>query len=183
MNEDKVKEVFSNNIWTNYGYDYCSYLVARHIHPLLDIPDNGYIVQIGSGLGLALERLCVIYGYERVIGYDWANPLNHPNVKIIDCNKLDDSYDIAFCEIDVAAAHTHPELRLQCLRWTMGNIVKGGKILFNNNFAAKHFKIDIEKYVEDNGFSIKQLKSFSHPELEVNYMKSRINTKMICTKL
>ena len=82
MNEDKVKEVFSNNIWTNYGYDYCSYLVARHIHPLLDIPDNGYIVQIGSGLGLALERLCVIYGYERVIGYDWANPLNHPNVKI-----------------------------------------------------------------------------------------------------
>ncbi len=181
--EEKMNEVFSSNRWTHYGYGYCSYLVSKYVMPKLEIPAKGNIVQIGCGLGLAIENLCSLYGSERVIGYDWLNPLGHPNIEIIDCHDLSAEYDIAFCEIDVASAASHPELRLQCLNWAVRNIVTGGKILFNNNFASKHYKMDIEQHMEGLGFKVEQLRDYEHPELMKDIMKSRINTKMICTKL
>lgn len=179
----KTKEIFGAGVWTHYGFDYCSFLVAKHIHPLLDVPAQGTIVQIGCGLGLAVEKLCELYGEDRVVGFDWLNPLNHPRIEVLDCSKLDRSMEIAFCEIDVAAASTHPELRLHCLEWAINNLVEGGIILFNNNFASKHYGFDIEKYVADRGFLIRQLSEYKHPALLENELQSRVNSKMICTKV
>tara|TARA_Y100000593_G_C4195918_1_gene279326 strand:+ start:260 stop:817 length:558 start_codon:yes stop_codon:yes gene_type:complete len=181
--KEKMDESFSSLKWTHYGYEYCSFLVSKYVLPRLNIPPNGYIVQVGCGLGLAIENLCSIYGPERVIGYDWLNPLGHPNIQIVDCNNLNKKIDLAFCEIDVAAAATHPELRLQCLEWAINNVVKGGKILFNNNFSSKYYHVDIEKYMMKRGFEVEQLKKYECPELMKDIMKSRINTKMICTKM
>lgn len=180
-----MNEVYSDHQWTHYGYSYCSYLVSKHVMPKLKIPENGHIVQIGCGLGLAIENLCNLYGKDRVIGYDWLNPLEHPNINIIDCHDLNEKYDVAYCEIDVAAAATHADLRLHCLNWAIDNLVVGGKILFNNNFASKHYNMNIEQHMRDRGFKVEQLKAFQYlaPELMKDVMKSRINTKMICTKL
>lgn len=169
--------------WQNYGYDYCSYLVAKHVLPNLDIPSEGNVVQIGCALGLALEEMCNIFGKDRVVGYDLINPLNHPNITIMNCENLNKKMKISFCEIDVASAATHPELRMHCLKWAMKNILPGGKILFNNNFSSKHYKMDIEKYMSENGYKVEQLKKYETKEFTKDIMKSRINTKMICTKL
>tara|TARA_R110002020_G_scaffold378887_3_gene589931 strand:+ start:1308 stop:1850 length:543 start_codon:yes stop_codon:yes gene_type:complete len=169
--------------WKNYGYDYCSYLVAKHVLPKLNIPNKGSIVQIGCALGLALEKMCDTFGPDRVVGYDIINPLNHPNIKVMNCENLSEEMEIAFCEIDVAAAATHPELRLHCLNWSMKNMLPGGKILFNNNFSSKHYKMNIEEYMLKNGYEVEQLKKYESVEFTRNIMKSRINTKMICTKL
>ena len=57
-----------NSIWSEYGYNYHSYLITKHIIQNLNIPKEGHILQFVTGLGITIELLYSIYGVSRVMG-------------------------------------------------------------------------------------------------------------------
>ena len=72
------------SIWSEYGYTYHSYQIAKYLVKNLDIPKKGDIIQLGTGIGITIEELCNIFGKKRVYGYDIFNPLQHPNIHSMD---------------------------------------------------------------------------------------------------
>lgn len=180
-----------NMIFDYCGYDYKSLIYFENIIKKLKIPKIGKIVQLGSNFCVTLERMCAHYGYQRCIGYDLINPLNHSNVIVKDCSKLGknknkDFYKIAYCDIDLSSLHINPKLRIQALKWASNLIVKNGYILTNNSFAfKKHSNFDAEQYMINKKFSIIQLDLFKNQKWARKFnKKSKWNTKsaMLCKK-
>tara|TARA_R110000824_G_scaffold319581_2_gene506615 strand:- start:4088 stop:4648 length:561 start_codon:yes stop_codon:yes gene_type:complete len=161
-------------MWSHYGFKYHSNLIAKHIIPRLNIPGNGPIVQVGTGLGIAVETLCNIFGSHRVVGYDLFNPLKHPNIKFLDTTKsVPTDKHMAFLEIDVGSMSDARKNREQLLRWAMGNTAHDGCILTNRALV---------KELQENGrnnFEVIELNSFDIGELWENVYESRLNTKVI----
>ena len=56
----------------------------------LDVPDEGYIVVMGTARAVSFDILCKHFGEDRCIGFDLYNPSEHPRVKIKDCMELSD---------------------------------------------------------------------------------------------
>ena len=69
-----------NVIWSEHNFEYHSYTIIKHILSKLPISKKGKLLQLGTGLGLSVELLCNLYGYDRVVGYDLFNTLKHPNI-------------------------------------------------------------------------------------------------------
>ena len=162
-----------NSIWSEYGYNYHSYLITKHIIQNLNIPKEGHILQFGTGLGITIELLCSIYGVDRVVGYDIFNPLKHPNIQFFDAGKSDLNIDeIAYCDIDIGSVGTHYKERKDLLDYISKNIVKNGYIL-----TSKKLSIDYE-----NDFEIIELNTFDIPELWKNVHESRLYTKVLMRK-
>ncbi len=136
----------------NYKEGYYAYEIFKNVLPLLEIPDNGYIVVLGSHNCVSLELLCKIYGSERCIGYDLFNPTNHNRVKIKDCSQLsiEDNIPIAFCHNDLGSFPTTPALKIYGQKWAANNIVKNGVMLSRNNLNSAKFKV--EQVMEKKGF-------------------------------
>jgi hypothetical protein len=173
------------------GYNYKSLIYFESIIKKLKIPKVGKIVQLGSNFCVTLERMCMFFGYDRVVGYDLQNPLNHPNVIIKNCFKLGkdkrkDYFKIAYCDIDLSSLHISPKLRIHAVKWASNLIVKNGYILTNNSFAfKKHSDFDVEDYLTKKNFSIIQLDSFKHLNWAKKFNKQSVwNTKsaMLCKK-
>lgn len=161
-------------MWSYFGYNYHSYLIIKHILSKLDVPDSGKIIQLGTGLGVAVEMLCHLYGETRVVGYDIFNPLSHPNIKFLDTNvSVPSDKDIAFLEIDVSSMSDAAGSRRKLLSWAMRNVKKGGYILTNRKLAVEL------KQIQNYNFDIIDLYSFDIPELWKNVHESRLNTKVL----
>jgi hypothetical protein len=163
----KYKEQWENyfngevTMWSYYGYSYHSYLITKYIVSRLDLPQEGKIVQIGTGLGITIELLCNLFEPDRVIGYDLFNPLNHPNIRFLDINfNLPPENKIAYLEIDVGDVKTFKKQRNKVLNWACNNMVPGGYIL-TNKILALDFNNDVLK----QEVRIIQLEDFDIPEL------------------
>ena len=180
MKNSKYKEQWSNyfegdiEIWSYFGYQYHSYLITKHIVPLLSIPKTGKLIQLGTGLGITVELLCNLYGEHRTLGYDLFNPLYHPNIHFLDITKeMPPASKIAYLEIDVGSMNHFEEKRMDILLWALNNMVNNGYILTNRKLVSK---LKIERY---NNFEIINLKEFDIPELWKNVHQSRLDTKTI----
>ena len=159
-------------VWSYFGYQYHSYLIVKHILPLMDVPKEGKVVQIGTALGTTVEYLCYLFGEDRVIGYDLFNPLNHPNIHFLDTmNEVPSEMKMAYLEIDVGSMSDKRENRKQLLSWSMNNMVEGGLILTNKKLA-----LELTKKWD---FDIIELNSFDIPVLWKNVHESRLNTKVL----
>ena len=168
------KDWFEGNksIWSEYGYNYHSYLITKYIVKNLNIP-NGYVLQFGTGLGITVELLCNIFGNDRVIGYDIFNPLKHPNIQFFDINKIDFHIkNIAYCDIDIGSMETHYENRKQLLKHISKYVVVGGFILTNKKLSKGY----------ESDFEIIELNTFDIPELWKNVHESRLYTKVLMKK-
>tara|TARA_R100000664_G_scaffold20070_1_gene29268 strand:- start:1848 stop:2420 length:573 start_codon:yes stop_codon:yes gene_type:complete len=161
-------------VWPYFGYQYHSYLIVKHILPLLNVPKEGKVIQMGTALGVAVEYLCFLYGEDRVVGYDLFNPLGHPNIKFIDTDlTVPQDKEIAFLEIDVGSMSDKRENRKNLLLWGMNNMVDGGLILTNR-------KLMLELREEGKwNFDVIDLNAFDIPELWKNVYETRLNTKVI----
>lgn len=144
--EDQLKDVH------HYGKDYYAYKIFENYLPKLKIPEEGYIVVMGTHRCVSFELLCDMYGHKRCIGFDLFNPTKHKKVIIKDCNLLDDSDDIpiAFCHNDIGNFPKTPELKLHVQKWVAKNTVLGGIVLGRNNFNSR--KIDMEALMAEYGF-------------------------------
>lgn len=165
-------------MWSHYGYKYHSSLITKHILPLLDIPAEGKIVQIGTGLGLAVETLCNIYGSSRVVGYDLFNPLHHPNIQFLDTTTTIPSVDnLAYLEIDVGSMSDARLNRKKLLSWALDSVMVGGYILTN-----KKLVVELQEAGVTN-FQVIDLSQFDVPELWENVYETRLNTKVILKRI
>ena len=161
-------------IWSYFGYKYHSNLIAKHILPLLDVPESGNIVQIGTALGITVETLCNLYGASRVVGYDLFNPLSHPNIQFLDTEKsVPPIGNLAYLDIDIGSMSHAKENRKLLLQWAVDNMVDGGYILTNKKLATEL------KQEKTKRFKIIELNLFDIPELWSNVHESRLNTKVI----
>ena len=135
-----------------FGHKYYVNTFYRDIVPTLNIPDEGYIVVMGTARAVSFDILCKTFGNDRCIGFDLYNPNNHPCVKIKDCADMspDDNIPIAFAHNDIGSIPHTPQLKINTQLWLMNNIIKGGYILGNNNLNRAKFKF--EELMENNGF-------------------------------
>ena len=161
--DDEIK-YYSEDYWynnpqehedvSNYDENYYAYKIYENlILKLPDVPKYGYIVLLGTNKCVSFNLLCDFFGEERCIGYDIANPTNHPRVVIKDCNALteEDNIPIAFCHNDLGSFPTTPQLKINGQKWAASNIVEGGYFLGRNNLNAAKFKS--EELMESLGFS------------------------------
>lgn len=122
------------------------------VFKLLDIPDNGHIVMLGTNKCVAFDMLCDRFGADRCIGYDIANPKDHP--RVITKNVLDlgqsDNIDIAFVHNDIGSFPTTPVAKWAAQCWAAENVVQGGYFLGRNNFNSA--KYPLEQHLTRKGF-------------------------------
>ena len=119
----------------NYGENYYAYQIYEKMILNLDIPEEGYIVLMGTNRCVSFDLLCNYFGNDRCIGFDIHNPENHPRVVVKDCMTLSevDDLPIAFCHNDLGSFPTTPELKIYGQKWAARNIIKGGYFLGRNN--------------------------------------------------
>ena len=166
-----------NTIWSDYGYNYHSYKISSELLPTLDIPKDGDIIQFGCGVGVTIEKLCDLYGSERVYGYDIFNPLNHTRIFSFDVyEQIPHKRKIAYCDIDVGSVATDKKVRYDLFEYSWNNLVEGGYILINNSIVEE-FK---ELY---QTAKIKKLNEFDNEELWKNPHQNKLNTKTLVKKL
>ncbi len=147
----------------------------------LDIPDNGYIVVMGTARAVSFDLLCQKYGKERCIGYDLYNPSDHPRIVVKDCSKLSDSDNIpiAFAHNDIGSIPHTPQLKYNTQVWLMKNIVPGGILLGNNNLNRAKFKF--EQLAIEHGFKNTQFLDLPK-RMTSNLPYERIEGYMYSTK-
>ena len=146
---------------------------------LEDVPDDGYIVLLGTNRCVSFNLLCEHFGEDRCIGFDIYNPTNHPRVKIKDCTQLSelDDIPIAFCHNDLGSFPTTPKLKIHGQKWAARNIIKGGYFLGRNNLNAAKFKS--EEFMNDLGFDNVQFKDIVEKYNMTDFEESCIEGHMI----
>jgi hypothetical protein len=162
-----MKEItyYSENFWFsdlhNHGIDaydenYWAYIMFKEIVcKINDVPDTGYIVVLGTNNCLSFDLLCKHFGYDRCIGYDIANPTNHPNVRVMDILDLNEDYPVSFCYNDIGNFELTPIAKLHAQNWGSRNVVNGGYFLGKNNLNSAKFPL--EEQMERFGFLNTQL--------------------------
>jgi hypothetical protein len=135
-----------------YGTDYYAYkLFDNIITQIKDIPD-GKIVVMGTHNCVSFDLLCKHFGYNRCIGYDIANPTNHPNVIVKNVMELSeiDYFPIAFVHNDIGNFQLTPAAKLHAQKWAANCVVEGGYFLGRTNI--NYAKYDLEGTMKDLGF-------------------------------
>ena len=128
-----------------YGEDYyANRLYTQLLTKLNDVPDNGYVVVIGSNNCVSFEILCQHFGHERCIGIDIANPSNHPRVLIKDIMNFDenDNMPIALCHNDLGSFPLTPVAKWKAQVWAAINTVPGGYVLGRNDFNSASYPLE-----------------------------------------
>ena len=160
MSESKF---YDENFWFNqtelhgdvngYGPEYYVCKIYEDvIFKLRDVPENGYIVLLGTNNCVAFDMLCDHFGKERCLGYDLANPKKYDNVIVKNSLELgqDDDIDIAFVHNDIGSFPTTPVAKWAAQAWAARNVVSGGYMLGRNNFNSA--KYPLEQHLERQGF-------------------------------
>ncbi len=156
-----------------YGKNYYAYKIFDHIiTKIRDIPDFGSIVVMGTNRCISFDLLCGHFGYERCVGFDIANPTNHPRVIVQDCSdilKLPD-FPIAFIHNDIGSFPLTPELKYNIQNWAANNIVEGGYFLSRNNLNSA--KYPLEEDLRKKGFYNTQFESL-HAFLDLSSLDEK----------
>jgi len=189
MNFEKEKNNYSYEYWFNNpqlnewdsGDDnyYVNYFY-EDIVKQLDLPQTGYIVVLGTHMCVSFDKLCKHFGYDRCIGYDLYNPVNHPSVRIKDCSTLSviDNIPIAFCHNDLGNFPTTPQLKLHGQNWALKNIIPGGYFLGNNSKNSAN--IDLETLMIESGFKNEFLVDLNRENFDLsNIPEARLPAYML----
>jgi hypothetical protein len=157
--------------WNNGGEDYYVNFFYEDIVANLNIPDEGYIVVLGTYKCVSFEKLCKIYGEDRCIGYDLHNPSQHPRVITKDCMLLSETDDIpiAFCHNDLGSFSLTPQLKTHGQKWAARNMVPGGYFLGNNNYNRS--KIDVESIMLNAGMKNTHLKDLNPHKFDLSRLR------------
>ena len=190
----------SNDERSNYSYDYWfnnshhaewdyggeDYYVNRFYEDIvfnLDLPEDGYIVVLGTYKCVSFDKLCKKYGYERCVGMDLWNPEGHPRVIVKDCSTLseEDNMPIAFCHNDLGGFGHTPKLKMHGQNWAIKNMVPGSYFLGND--SSNRLGIDIESLMEENGMTNTHLRDLDPTKFNLTNLSSRcLNGYMLSYK-
>jgi len=136
----------------DYGKQYYAYqLFEKLVAKLTDMPDEGYIVVLGTHNCVSFDLLCSTFGKDRCIGFDIANPTNHPQVRVDNILNVIEDLPIAFVHNDVGNFSFTPIAKLHAQIWAAKNVVPGGYFLGRNNYNKA--KLPLEHVMERHGFT------------------------------
>jgi hypothetical protein len=168
------KKLYNENFWFNetdkhgdvYGYSkdyYANHLYEHVISKITDIPKEGFIVVLGSNKCVSFNILVDIFGSDRCLGIDIANPTNHPLVKVKNILDFDETDDIpiAFAHNDIGSYPLTPMAKIKGQMWLASNVVDNGYVLSRNNLNS--VKFPSEEYMSNMGFinsSLQMLEGF-----------------------
>ena len=139
------------------SWQYKSCVYHRKLFNWIDVPAEGYIVQLGVGYGLSLEILASRFG-DRVIGFDIFNHGNHPLVEISDVRNLKDM-PIAYVHCNVGNFYNTQKLRKVGLEWCFRNLVSGGVCLTSggNDFVETQLGFTISSVADKYNCKVEQM--------------------------
>jgi hypothetical protein len=126
------------------GDQYKSAIVFEGLVKTLDIPSEGWCVQLGTYTGYTLQLMKQWFGTHRVCGIDKFNPTNDPSVLIQDINEIQFNLPIAYAENDVGTMYEAPQDRLVAFKWAISNLVPGGVLITTSNVANAAFGESVE---------------------------------------
>lgn len=158
--EPSIKSKETYNFWiqslsnsVDWQSKYCVY--HKEIFKYVTVPEFGDIVMLGTGYGLAFERLCNQFFYRTVLGYDIYNYANHPNVIEKDVRTLKDT-PIAWVTCNAGNFIDTPNLRYDSLKWCLKNLVSGGKCLTagNHDFVENYLGFSIKNIADEYNCSV-----------------------------
>lgn len=168
-----------------YGEEYYVYKIYKNIIlKMNNVPNDGYIVVLGTNRCVSFNLLCEYFGRERCLGFDIYNPTNHDRVITMDCNNLSikDDIPIAFVHNDIGSFPLTPKLKLHAQKWAIRNLVNGGYFLSRNNLNSA--KYDLENLMSTNNIhnvQFETLKDFidlsmlSKETIEGHMLSKKIN--------
>lgn len=167
---------FNNPFHEEWSHGDENYYVNKFYEDIvsnLDLPEEGYIVVLGTYKCVSFDKLCKKFGYDRCIGLDLHNPTDNPRVRIKDCTTLDETDDlpIAFCHNDLGGFGHTPKLKMHGQKWAARNIVSGGYLLGNNN--SNRVNIDIEKIMLEAGMENVYLKDLDPNKFDLSRLSER----------
>ena len=129
-----------------YGKDYYVYKIYKNIIlKMNNIPNEGYIVVLGTNRCVSFDLLCEHFGRERCLGFDIHNPVDNDRVVTMNCNNLStkDDIPIAFVHNDMGSFPLTPKLKLHAQKWAIRNLVDGGYFLSRNNLNSAKYDLEL----------------------------------------
>ena len=142
------------------GEGYKSDLLFNGFSRYLDIPDEGWCVQIGVHTGHTLRQMKQHWGEHRVRGIDLYNPSKDASVIQCDVNDIDFDFPIAYAENDVGRVDRDPHSRLVAFKWAIRNLVPGGCLLTTSNVANHSFGESVEKICDEHNCTWERLDTY-----------------------
>lgn len=121
------------------------------------VPDSGKVVQLGVGVGMALELLYQKFG-ERTMGIDLFNMCDHPVLRQQDIRDLDD-FPVAYVYCNVGNFNETPDIRRKSLDWSLRNLVQEGICLTagNHPLVDAHLGLDMKDLARSHGCTVTDL--------------------------
>ncbi len=144
------------------GDHYKSSIVFEGLVTTLDIPNNGYCLQLGVNTGCTLNLMKQHFGEFRTRGIDMFNVNNDPYVFTLDINNIDFDIPIAYAENDIGTVHECPEDRLFAFKWAIKNLVPGGMLITTSNVANEVFGESVESICKSHNCTWKRLDEYDH---------------------
>jgi hypothetical protein len=141
----------------NYGPGYYAYKLYERLIPQLDIPNTGAIVVLGTHRCVSFNLLCKKFG-DRCLGFDIANPTNHPKVLVHNVMNLTADIPIAFVHNDIGNFTYTPKAKLHAQEWATKNVISGGYMLGRNDRNSRDYPL--EQLAISNGFINTQLEAY-----------------------
>ena len=151
------KKYYNENFWFSNagqskqgnvdGYSekyYANQLYDQVLTKIKDVPNDGYIVVIGSNKCISFNILCEFFGRERCLGIDISNPSGHPSVlvkNIMDFD-TDDDIPIAMCHNDLGSFPLTPIAKWRAQIWGAKNTLQGGYFLGRNDFNSAKYPVE-----------------------------------------
>lgn len=179
------EEIDQHGDVAGYESDYYAYqFFEKVILKLKDIPDNGFIIVLGTNKCVSFNLLCEYFGKDRCIGYDIANPTNHPCVRVGNILEVKESIPISFVHNDIGNYGLTPLAKFYAQQWAANNVVEGGYFLGRNNLNRA--KIPIEQFMERLGFlntnmlaltGVFDLSTVNYRELEGHMISKKVGVR------
>lgn len=150
-----------NNTEVQGGADYKSRYIFDNLVKTLEIPTQGFCLQIGVHTGYTYNLMKEYFGANRVKGIDIFNYNNDPTVIECDVAQLDFNIPIAYAENDVGNVNIDPIPRLHAFKWAVTNLVPNGKLITTSNVANDKFGERVEDICIEYGCTWQRLDAYN----------------------
>jgi len=150
-----------NNTEVQGGADYKSRYIFDNLVKTLEIPTQGFCMQIGVHTGYTYNLMKEYFGANRVKGIDIFNYNNDPTVIECDVAQLDFKMPIAYAENDVGNVNIDPTPRLLAFKWAVANLVPNGKVITTSNVANEKFGERVEDICVEHGCTWQRLDAYN----------------------
>lgn len=156
-------QINSHGNVNEYRQDYYAYKIFdKLITKLPDIPNDGFIVVLGTHNCVSFDLLCRHFGYDRCVGFDLYNPTGHPRVQARNVLELSDTDNIpiAFVHNDIGNFTETPQAKLYAQKWAAANVITGGYFLGRTSKNSLNY--DLEGLMKSFSFKNYELSNFAN---------------------